>query len=329
MARKGVLVVADGNLTVVGRSKSVVTGMCDHCNGFDGQRALAADRALEEQLENTYQQLLQSEKMASIGQLAAGVAHEINNPVGYINSNIHSLRKYLTGLFRLIDAYCEAEAAVADPQVRERLAGLRRSLDLDYLVSDIAVLLDESQEGIGRVLKIIQAMKDFSRMDAGEWAVSDLHAGLDSTLNFVNNELKYKADIVKAYGDIPSIECILPQLNQVFMNLLVNAAQAIEGHGTVTITTGTAGDDWVWVEIADTGSGIAPENLGRLFEPFFTTKPVGKGTGLGLSVSHGIVQNHGGKIEVSSTLGKGTRFRIALPVRRTVTGDDTAGACGA
>lgn len=282
-----------------------------------------AEAELALQLENTHRQLLQSEKLASIGQLAAGVAHEINNPVGYINSNIQALRQYIADLCRLIDAYRAAEPAIGDVQVREQLAELRHRLELDYVIGDIAALLDESQEGIERVKQIVQAMKDFSRTDAGEWIVTDLHIGIDSTLNFVHNELKYKADVVKEYGDLPPVECVLAQLNQVFMNLLVNAAQAIDGRGTVTIRTGRDGDAHVWIEIADTGGGIAPDHLPRLFEPFFTTKPVGKGTGLGLSVSHGIVQNHGGRIEVASELGKGTCFRIILPVRRAGAAEDT------
>jgi len=169
------------------------------------------------------------------------------------------------------------------------------------------------------VRKIVQDLKDFSHVDARkEWEWTDLHKGLDSTLNFVHNEIKYKAEVVKEYGGLPEVQCLASELNQVFMNLLVNAAHAIDkARGTIWIRTGTAkaGDrDSVWVEIQDDGCGIAEENLSRIFDPFFTTKPVGKGTGLGLSLSYGIVKKHGGRLEVDSQPGRGSRFRLTIPV---------------
>jgi two-component system, NtrC family, sensor kinase len=173
----------------------------------------------------------------------------------------------------------------------------------------------ESCEGIGRVRQIVQDLKDFSRIDAGqEWLWADLHKGIDSTLNIATSEVRYKADVVKAYGEIPQIRCLPSQINQVVMNLVVNAAHAMgTKRGQITIRTGSAGDQ-VWFEVADDGCGIPPENLSRIFDPFFTTKPVGQGTGLGLSLSYGIVQKHGGRIEVDSTPGRGTCFRVTLPV---------------
>ena len=274
-----------------------------------------ADNAalLSERLDDARRQLLQAEKLASLGQLAAGVAHEINNPVGYINSNLQSLRGYFADMCHVLDAYRAAEANL-DAETREELEALRRSVDLDFLVEDVAALLDESREGLARVLKIIQAMKDFSRREDPDWQEADLHQGLESTLNIVHNEIKYKAEVRKEYGDLPLVECLLPNLNQVFMNLLVNAAQAIEARGVITIRTGREGVDHVWIEIADTGPGISPEHLAQLFDPFFTTKPAGKGTGLGLPLSRGIVEEHGGSLEVSSSPGSGTCFRIRLPV---------------
>src|SRR5574343_1138295 len=187
---------------------------------------------------------------------------------------------------------------------------------MDYLKEYIPTLMHESRDGIQRVRKIVQDLKDFSRVDARqEWESVDLHAGIDSTLNIVNNEIKYKADVVKNYGPLPEVQCLPSEMNQVFMNLLVNAAHAITSErGTITISTGAEGPN-VWVEVADTGAGIAQENLKRIFDPFFTTKPVGKGTGLGLSLSYGIVQKHSGHIDVKSEPGKGTCFRITLPVR--------------
>jgi signal transduction histidine kinase len=273
-------------------------------------------RALNEQLEQTQSHLMQSEKMASIGQLAAGVAHEINNPIGYVYSNLGTLEKYVRGTFELLDAYEHAEAAISDPAVRAQLKAAKDKLDIAFLKEDLRALMEESREGITRVKKIVQNLKDFSHVDAAdEWAYADLHAGLDSTLNIVHNEIKYKAEVHKEYGDLPEVECLQSQLNQVFMNLLVNAAHAIDQHGDITVRTGRAGDE-VWVDIIDTGKGIAPEHLSRIFDPFFTTKPVGKGTGLGLSLSYGILQKHHGRIEVQSEPGKGSTFRIWLPIRQ-------------
>ena len=271
---------------------------------------------LNAKLSMAQQQLVQSEKLASIGELAAGVAHEINNPIGYIFSNFGSLQSYLEQLFDMLTAYQAAEPS-APPAVAAALAERRAAIDLDFLRDDIAALMRESKEGIVRVRRIVQDLKDFSRTDAGnEWCWANLHAGIDSTLNIVSNEVKYKADVLKEYGDIPDIECLPSQINQVIMNLVVNAAHAIgKQRGTITLRTGSADGD-VWVEVEDNGGGIARENLSRIFDPFFTTKAIGKGTGLGLSLAYGIVQKHHGRIEVDSEPGNGTRFRIVLPVHR-------------
>ena len=264
-------------------------------------------------------QLLQSEKMASIGQLAAGVAHEINNPIGYVQTNMGSLESYLGDLFRILDAYAGADEALpADLQACVEVQRLKAELDLDFLREDIPKLMAESRDGITRVSKIVQDLKDFSHVDSNqEWKWADLHQGLDSTLNVASNEIKYKADVVKEYGTLPQVECLPSELNQVFLNLLVNAAHAIADgeRGTITLRSG-CDDKQVWVEVTDTGSGIAPENLKRIFDPFFTTKPIGKGTGLGLSLSYGIVKKHGGSIEVDSELGKGSTFRVILPINQ-------------
>ena len=269
---------------------------------------------LNAQLEEAQNHMMQSEKMASIGQLAAGVAHEINNPIGYVYSNLGTLEKYVQDTFGMLAQYEQAEAAIADPEVRTTLKTARDKLDIAFLKEDLSALMNESKDGITRVKKIVQNLKDFSHVDASdEWHYTDLHSGLNSTLNIVNNEIKYKADVIREYGKIPEVECLSSQLNQVFMNLLVNAAHAIEEHGTITIRTGQQGDE-VWVDVADTGKGIAPEHLSKIFDPFFTTKPIGKGTGLGLSLSYGIIQKHHGRIEVQSEVGKGTLFRVWLPV---------------
>lgn len=269
---------------------------------------------MNRRLEEAQSQLLQSEKMASIGQLAAGVAHEINNPIGYVYSNLGSLEKYLKDIFDIVSAYEDAESAMEGQPVLASIQALKEQLDLAFLKEDAFSLMAESKEGITRVKKIVQDLKDFSHVDASEeWVWADLHKGIDSTLNIVWNELKYKAEVVKEYGPLPEIHCLPSQLNQVFMNMLVNAGHAIEERGTITIRSGVE-DNMVWVEIADSGKGIPAEHLKRIFDPFFTTKPVGKGTGLGLSLSYSIIQKHHGRIEVHSTVGEGTRFRVWLPI---------------
>lgn len=271
-------------------------------------------KQLNEKLESAHTQLLQSEKMASIGQLAAGVAHEINNPVGFVNSNLGTLGKYITNMFSVISAYETAEAKVG-PNTCPEVTQIKNTVDFNYLKEDIPSLLKESQDGLARVTRIVQDLKDFSHVDEASWQLANLEQGMDSTLNVVANEIKYKAEVVKQYAGLTDVECMPSQLNQVFMNLLMNAAQAIENKGTITVRTGSSGDE-VWVEVQDTGKGIPEANLGRIFDPFFTTKPIGKGTGLGLSLSYGIVQKHHGRFEVKSEVGKGSTFRVYLPVRQ-------------
>jgi len=282
---------------------------------------------LSARLSAAQEKLMQSEKLASIGQLAAGVAHEINNPVGYVFSNIGTLEKYVADLFRMLAAYEAAEPLLAGTAAAAGLAALRREIELDYLKDDIPALMTETLEGVKRVRKIVQDLKDFSHVDQRQdWEWSDLHRGIDSTLNIVNNEIKYRAEVVKQYGSLPEVQCLASELNQVFLNLLVNAAHAVDkDRGTITVRTGADcagepgdggdGGDRVWVEVEDDGCGIPKENLSRIFDPFFTTKAIGKGTGLGLSLSYGIVKKHAGRIDVDSQPGRGTRFRVTIPVR--------------
>lgn len=196
---------------------------------------------------------------------------------------------------------------------------MREDLELDFLLEDIPVLIRESKEGIGRVSQIVKDLKDFSRVDTQQqWQWANLQQGIESTLNIVASELKYKADVVREYQKLPDIECLPSQINQVIMNLVINAAQAMgPERGVITLRTGLQGEA-AWIEVVDTGSGIAPETLQKIFDPFFTTKPVGQGTGLGLSLSYGIVKKHGGDISVRSELGAGTTFRVLLPLRQSV-----------
>lgn len=268
-------------------------------------------QALIDKLAEAHNQLLQSEKMASIGHLASGVAHEINNPIGFVNSNLSSLQRYVHNLFAALAAYeaCETEL---NAQTRNELAQMKQKLDLNYLREDAVNLLSESMDGLQRVKRIVQDLKDFSHVDETEKQWANLEHGLDSTINLIWNEIKNKAEVVKEYGEIPKIECNPSQLNQVFMNLLMNAVQAIEVKGRITIRTGQE-DEQVWVEIEDNGKGIKPEHMEYIFDPFFTTRPVGTGMGMGLSLSYSIVQKHGGRIEVKSEPGKGAIFRVVLP----------------
>ena len=288
-----------------------------------------------DELQRTYrrlagaqEQLLQSEKMASIGQLAAGVAHEINNPIGYVHSNLGTLQEYTGALMALIEGYANALAADDPASARETIRGMRERLDFDFISGDLPQLLAESREGIERVTKLVQDLKDFSRVGRDEpMRPSDLERGLESTLNIVWNDLKYKVRIEKHYGTLPLVECHASEINQVLMNLLINAGQAIGERGTISLATGSE-DDEAWITISDSGCGIPEEALQKIFDPFFTTKPIGRGTGLGLAICYSIVAKHHGRIEVSSRVGAGTTFRVVLPVRQpaSVGGSDAPAA---
>ncbi|TAN41963.1 MAG: hypothetical protein EPN22_13790 [Nitrospirae bacterium] len=278
---------------------------------------------LARQLEVAYNELkaaqsriLQQEKMASIGQLAAGVAHEINNPVGFIMSNLKSLQKYSAKRSEFIRIQAEALKELStgdDNAVLRSVRDHQKAMKLDYITEDIDNLISESLDGAERVKNIVQDLKGFSRVDEAELKMTDINAGLESTINIVWNELKYKATVKKDYGNIPLINCNPGQLNQVFMNMLINAAHSIEQHGEIAVRTWREGA-YLKVSIADTGCGIPEDKLGRIFEPFFTTKDVGKGTGLGLSIAYDIIKKHDGEILVESEVGKGTTFTIVIPI---------------
>jgi len=282
------------------------------------------------ELKQMQSQVLQNEKLASIGQLAAGVAHELNTPVGFVSGNFEALQKYVHCLRRFVVQYDKLAAMIdqpGDPEVRAQLAqiqGIRETMKIDFILEDIQSLFDESREGIERVTTIVRNLRDFSRSDAGDkWDDYNLNAGIEATLIVARNEIKYDADVVRDLGEVPAIPCHAGQINQVLLNVLVNAAQAIRSQGrpekekgTITVRT-YATDEHVVCQISDNGPGIAPENMQRMFEPFFTTKPAGKGTGLGLSVSHDIVVNkHEGQLLVESSPGQGTTFTIKLPKTR-------------
>lgn len=269
------------------------------------------------ELKRTQEMLLQHEKLASIGQLAAGVAHEINNPIAYVQSNLRTLERYMKDISELFDLLFDmqkretsTEIEAGWHQVSEQVIGN----DFEYILSDIKELIPQSLQGIERVRRIVTDLKSFSRADEAEKAVVDIHECINSALNIVWSEIKYRVTVNRDFLDVPPVECYPQQITQVFVNLLMNAGQAISKKGDIRIAT-RCSDEKVVIIVADTGEGIAAENLSRIFDPFFTTKPVGTGTGLGLSIVYGIIQRHGGTIQPTSTPGKGTEFRIELPLK--------------
>ena len=277
-------------------------------------------------LRNIQMQLLQSEKMSSIGQLAAGVAHEINNPTGYVGSNLETLEEYFVSINSILGKY---ESLLYS--VREGLQGrmspeslsdqadaidsAKQEIELSYILNDVPNLIKESRQGTNRIKNIVIDLKNFAHPGKVEFEHADITKNIESTLNVVWNELKYKATIHKDYAELPPVRCIPQQLNQVFMNILVNASHAIKDKGEITIKTRQQ-NGHVEITIHDTGCGIPKENITRIFDPFFTTKEIGKGTGLGLNVAYNIVKKHNGTIDVTSKVGEGTTFTILLPVHQ-------------
>jgi len=277
------------------------------------------------ELKKTQSYLLLREKMASIGQLAAGIAHEINNPTGFVHSNLGSLNKYSIRLINFLKKYEEGFNHFkinSDRDISsfcEEIEELKKKLKIDFIIKDFQKVITDSLEGTERIKRIVADLKNFSRIDQTEFKYASINEGLESTLNVVWNDLKNKCTVKKDYGELPLIYCNLGQLNQVFMNLLVNAAYAINEKGTIKIITRYINDqtgrnqDYIEIKISDSGQGIPEDKLNRIFEPFFTTKPVGKGAGLGLSIAYDIIKKHRGEITVESELGKGTTFTIKLP----------------
>ena len=271
------------------------------------------------ELKETQQQLFQAEKMASVGQLAAGVAHEINNPVGFVSSNLNTLTDYLS-MFQILMTLVKKLQPDADIEAQKALITEIHQFyaqhDFDFISEDVTPLIEESVEGLARVSEIVKGLKVFSRIDSDEKQWFDLNHCLNTTLTMVNNKLKYICKVEKQFADLPRVYFNVGKLTQVFTNLLINAGQAIEAtgkQGVISVHTYLQGKQ-VIVDITDTGCGISEENLEKLFNPFFTTKPEGQGTGLGLSITYGIIQEHGGSIEVTSKEGEGSRFIITLPV---------------
>lgn len=268
-------------------------------------------------LKETQAQMIHSEKMASIGQLAAGVAHEINNPIGFIKSNLFTLKEYSEDIKGLLVHYEKLESALeSDPAKRDLIAeirGYKEEIDFDFVLTELDSVLDESKDGVERVARIVRDLKDFAHTDSGIVEYSDINRGIESTLNIVWNQLKYTATVNKDLGEIPPVKCDLEKLNQAFMNLLINAGQAVERDGAIDIRT-RCHRNMVEIMIKDNGCGIPAENIQKIYDPFFTTKDVGSGTGLGLNLVYNIVKGHNGSLEVESDVGRGSTFTICLDV---------------
>jgi signal transduction histidine kinase len=265
---------------------------------------------VEAKLDEATKRLMQAEKLASLGEMAAGVAHEINNPVGYVSSNLTTLQKYLTVYEEVLDAPQTDEAA---------MAALKKKVNFAFIRNDVRNLVNETQEGVERVKTIIKDLKDYARTNtSASYLPSDIHVGLKSTLNIANNQIKNRATIQLDLGNLPLVECAPSQINQVLLNLIVNAAQSIpdEKEGVITVRTSTD-DISVFIEVEDNGQGMSDDVLQKVFDPFFTTKDPGKGTGLGLSVSQKIIQDHAGSLTVVSSVGVGSIFKISLPITQT------------
>ncbi|MEM8639166.1 MAG: ATP-binding protein [Cyanobacteria bacterium P01_G01_bin.54] len=285
-------------------------------------------KALEHQLSLSQMQLIQSEKMSSLGQMVAGIAHEINNPMSFISGNIAHADEYTKNLIDLVKLY-QAEYPQPSSHLQEKIA----EIELDFLIEDLPNLMDSMKMGSERIVEIVKSLRGFSRLDDAEFRKVDIHKNIDSTLMILRNRLKEKADrskieVIQKYDSLPLIDCYSGQLNQVLMNLLSNAIDALEmedeNHHFITpnpviwiITQLAQQPDWITIRIKDNGPGIPEENIAKLFEPFFTTKPIGKGTGLGLSISHNIItERHGGQLNIVSKLGQGTEFAIELPINQ-------------
>ena len=279
-----------------------------------------SERHAHEDLKVTQSRLVQAEKLAGLGQMVAGVAHEINNPLAFVSNNVAVLQRDLAEIVEILNLYHRGEPALADgaPDLVAEIRDRRERVDLEYTLGNLPRLLDRTRDGLGRIQQIVQDLRVFARLDEGILNEVDLNEGVSSTITIVQGHAKKKrVQIEKDLGRLPSMTCYGAKLNQVVMNLVMNAIDACPDGGTVTVRT-RAEDDGVRLDVIDTGTGIDPEIRERIFDPFFTTKPVGVGTGLGLSISYGIVQDHGGKFEVDSTPGQGSRFTVRLPTKIAV-----------
>jgi len=289
-----------------------------------GERIIELEQTLAAQnkaLREAQAALVQTEKLASLGQLAAGMAHEINNPVAYVTNNLAVLRRDVPAALEVLDKYREGRESLRSvaPEIVAEVERLETDIDLPYIRESLPRLFERSLDGLARVRDIVKNLRDFARLDEADFKEADLNASLNSTLEIAGHEIKAKSiDLQTHFAELPPVLCHPGKINQVFLNVLLNAVQASQPGGAIEVRTrqdDSAPGSGVAIEVRDTGCGIRGEHLPHIFDPFFTTKPVGEGTGLGLSVSYGIIRDHGGSIEVESEVGRGTLFRIRLPLR--------------
>ncbi|MEK6531115.1 MAG: ATP-binding protein, partial [Deltaproteobacteria bacterium] len=276
---------------------------------------------LNRRLADTRAQMLQSEKMASLGQLAAGVAHEINNPIAFVGSNLNALSDHIEDIKKFFSMCSAAERHIMRGEFNEataevgKIASFRESAGLDFAMKDSLQIISESSDGVRRISEIVRGLKDFSHVDGSDVMDYNINKCLEDSIKIAWHEIKYRADLNKELGDIPNVVCRPRQLNQVFLNIITNAAQAMGAEkGLISVRT-YANDGVVVAEIEDKGCGMSDEVIQKIFDPFFTTKPVGKGTGLGLAIASGIIRDHGGSIDIESRQGVGSKFTIMLPIR--------------
>jgi two-component system, NtrC family, sensor kinase len=324
-------------LTSLSQKKDVVQGMVAGADDFvtkpfdleelrvrlqAGERVIRLERTLTEQnrvLRETQAALIQSQNLASVGQLAAGMAHEINNPLALVMNNLAVLRRDAPALLNVLDVYRGAREGLArvEPALAAEVARLEEEIDLDYVRANFGWLLDKSLEGLRRVRDIVHNLRDFARLDEAEFKEADLNAALTSTIEVLRHEIETKeVHLERFFEPLPAVYCCPGKIDQLFLNLLLNSIQACAPQGVVKVQTRVEPDRrGVVIEVRDNGQGIAPDHLPHIFEPFFTTKAVGQGRGLGLSVCYGIVRDHGGVIEVESAPGQGSVFRVRLPLQ--------------
>ena len=287
-----------------------------------GERIICLEQTLADQnrqLRETQTALVQSEKLASLGQLAAGMAHEINNPISYISNNLTVLRRDVTSLTEILAAYRSAREVLAtvQPQLARKISKLEVDCDLDWIQENLPPLLDSSRQGLVRVRDIVKNLRDFARLDEAELDELDLNSALRSTVEMMGHEMESQRITAQLdlHEDLPRIVCRPAKLHQVLYNLLLNAVQASEPDEGIIVRTWLDDDGLVALEIEDCGCGIAENHLPHIFEPFFTTRPIGRGTGLGLAITYGIVRDHGGTIDVESEVHRGSKFRVRLPLQ--------------
>lgn len=286
----------------------------------EGERIIRLERSLAEQnrtLRETQAALVQSEKLAGLGHLAAGMAHEINNPIAFVTNNLAVLRRDMLSVMQLVDKYQASRKVLAHaaPELATELEQIEQEIDLPFVQANLERLLGKSVEGLQRVRDIVRDLRDFAKLDEAEFKELDLNSAVHSTLEMMRHEMTGKEiHVSTSLEPLPTLEGHPGKINQVLLNLLSNAVQACSAGGHVIVRTRAEGDQAV-LEIEDDGTGIAPQNLPRIFEPFFTTRCVGQGKGLGLAISYGIVRDHGGSIEVDTKLGRGSTFRVRLPLQ--------------